>query len=36
VSRSLWEGAFRTNPADEQSFALSDHVPQYAAFEFLE
>ncbi len=31
-SRSLWEGAFRTNPADMQSFALSDHVPQFAMF----
>lgn len=32
TSRPLWEGAFRTNPADNRSFALSDHVPQYAAF----
>ncbi len=31
-SRSLWEGAFRTNPADMLSFALSDHVPQFAMF----
>lgn len=31
-SRSLWDGAFRTNPVDDQSFALSDHVPQFAAF----
>lgn len=32
ASRSLWVGAFRTNPADGESFALSDHVPQYACF----
>jgi endonuclease/exonuclease/phosphatase family metal-dependent hydrolase len=32
ASRPLWCGAFRTNPADQQSFALSDHVPQFAAF----
>jgi endonuclease/exonuclease/phosphatase family metal-dependent hydrolase len=31
-SRSLWVGAFRTNPADGESFALSDHVPQYGSF----
>ena len=31
-SRSLWDGAFRTNSVDDQSFALSDHVPQFAAF----
>jgi endonuclease/exonuclease/phosphatase family metal-dependent hydrolase len=35
-SRSLWLAAFRTNPADEQSFALSDHVPQFAEFVFAE
>ncbi|MEX0977646.1 MAG: endonuclease/exonuclease/phosphatase family protein [Pirellulales bacterium] len=32
-SRPLFEGAFRTNPADPESFALSDHLPQMAAFE---
>lgn len=32
-SRSLFEGAFRTNVADPQSFALSDHLPQLAVFE---
>ncbi len=32
ASRSLWVGAFRTNPADRESFALSDHVPQFAEF----
>ena len=31
-SRPLFEGAFRLNIADEQSFALSDHLPQFAAF----
>ena len=31
--RVLFEGAFRTNPADEHSFALSDHVPVLAIFE---
>lgn len=30
ASRPLWVGAFRTNPDDKESFALSDHVPQYA------
>lgn len=30
VSRPLFEGAFRTNPDDPDSFALSDHLPQYA------
>ncbi len=30
--RILWEGAFRTNPDDPASFALSDHVPVYAEF----
>ncbi|WP_425617457.1 endonuclease/exonuclease/phosphatase family protein [Anatilimnocola sp. NA78] len=33
-ARPLWEGAFRVNNADEQSFALSDHVPQFARFEW--
>jgi endonuclease/exonuclease/phosphatase family metal-dependent hydrolase len=31
-SRPLFEGAFRTNPADEASYALSDHLPQLAVF----
>jgi len=31
-SRPLFEGAFRLNPADEQAFALSDHLPQFARF----
>ncbi len=31
--RVLFEGAFRTNPSDASSFALSDHVPVLAAFE---
>jgi len=31
-SRPLFEGGFRTNPSDPQSFALSDHIPQYAEF----
>ena len=33
ASRPLWVGAFRTNPDDKESFALSDHVPQFAEFE---
>jgi len=32
-SRPLFEGAFRVNTADDQSFALSDHLPQLAVFE---
>jgi endonuclease/exonuclease/phosphatase family metal-dependent hydrolase len=32
-SRPLYEGAFRLNLADDQSFALSDHVPQLAVFD---
>lgn len=32
-SRALFEGAFRTNPADPGSFALSDHLPQLAVFD---
>lgn len=32
-SRALFEGAFRTNPEDPDSFALSDHIPQYTEFE---
>lgn len=31
-SRPLYEGAFRVNIADPESFALSDHVPQLAVF----
>lgn len=31
-SRVLFEGAFRTNPDDPTSFALSDHVPILARF----
>ncbi len=31
-SRPLFEGAFRTNTADPNSFALSDHLPQLAVF----
>jgi endonuclease/exonuclease/phosphatase family metal-dependent hydrolase len=31
--RVLFEGAFRTNPEDRQSFALSDHVPVMATFD---
>jgi endonuclease/exonuclease/phosphatase family metal-dependent hydrolase len=31
-SRPLFEGAFRLNVADEHSFALSDHLPQFALF----
>lgn len=31
-SRVLFEGAFRTNPDDPTSFALSDHVPVLARF----
>lgn len=30
--RVLFEGAFRTNPEDPRSFALSDHIPVMAAF----
>lgn len=33
-SRPLFEGAFRTNTADPASFALSDHLPQLAEFEY--
>jgi endonuclease/exonuclease/phosphatase family metal-dependent hydrolase len=32
-SRPLFEGAFRTNSADTESFSLSDHLPQLAVFE---
>ncbi|MCC9609045.1 endonuclease/exonuclease/phosphatase family protein [Blastopirellula sp. JC732] len=31
-SRPLFEGAFRVNTADSNSFALSDHLPQLATF----
>jgi endonuclease/exonuclease/phosphatase family metal-dependent hydrolase len=31
--RPLFEGPFRTDPADKQSFALSDHLPVMARFE---
>ena len=31
-SRPLFEGAFRLNVADKNSFALSDHLPQLAVF----
>lgn len=33
-SKALFEGAFRTNPDDPESYALSDHLPQYAKFKF--
>lgn len=33
AARTLFEGAFRTNPEDPQSFALSDHLPVFAEFE---
>lgn len=32
-ARPLFEGAFRLNPEDPNAFALSDHLPQYAAFD---
>jgi endonuclease/exonuclease/phosphatase family metal-dependent hydrolase len=32
-SRPLFEGAFRLNINDKESFALSDHLPQLAVFE---
>jgi len=31
--RVLFEGAFRTNPEDQSSFALSDHLPVLADFD---
>jgi endonuclease/exonuclease/phosphatase family metal-dependent hydrolase len=31
-AKVLFEGAFRTNPNDPESFALSDHVPVLAVF----
>lgn len=33
-SRPLFEGAFRTNTADPESFALSDHLPQLAVLSY--
>ena len=33
-SRPLFEGAFRLNINDKESFALSDHLPQLAVFEW--
>ncbi|WP_417737881.1 endonuclease/exonuclease/phosphatase family protein [Rosistilla oblonga] len=32
-SRPLFEGAFRLNISDDESFALSDHLPQLAVFQ---
>jgi hypothetical protein len=32
AGRPLFEGAFRLNIADKESFALSDHLPQLAVF----
>lgn len=32
-SRPLFEGAFRVNTSDANSFALSDHLPQLAVFQ---
>lgn len=32
-SKPLFEGAFRVNTNDQESFALSDHLPQLAVFE---
>ncbi|MHB0959354.1 MAG: endonuclease/exonuclease/phosphatase family protein [Pirellulaceae bacterium] len=31
-SKTLLQGAFRTNPADPHSFSLSDHLPHMAVF----
>lgn len=31
-AKPLFEGAFRLNPADQEAFALSDHLPQLAVF----
>jgi hypothetical protein len=33
-SRPLFEGAFRLNIGDKESFALSDHLPQLAVFDW--
>lgn len=35
-SKPLFEGAFRLNVDDEESFALSDHLPQLAVFQRTE
>jgi endonuclease/exonuclease/phosphatase family metal-dependent hydrolase len=35
-SKPLFEGAFRVNNDDSESFALSDHLPQLAVFEAIE
>lgn len=35
-ARTLFEGAFRTNRDDPQSFALSDHLPVFAEFKISE
>lgn len=35
-SRALFEGAFRTNPFDPSSFALSDHLPQLTDFVIID
>jgi endonuclease/exonuclease/phosphatase family metal-dependent hydrolase len=32
-ARALFAGAFRTNPDDPRSFALSDHLPHFAVFD---
>jgi len=34
ATRVLFEGGFRTNPADPRSFALSDHLPVMAELEW--
>jgi hypothetical protein len=31
-ARPLFQGAFRLHTNDPQSFALSDHLPQFALF----
>ena len=33
-SRPLFEEAFRLNINDKESFALSDHLPQWAVFDW--
>lgn len=33
-SKPLFQGAFRLNMADENAFALSDHLPQLAVFSY--
>jgi len=32
-SKPLYQGAFRLSISDQQSFALSDYLPQLAVFE---